>query len=149
MSDLEKETEPTTATGSDQNTFAKPSSGGPLSGLNRQLSEEELFKNKPAIKLLLGMYDDQGIELKSLQDFRVKYYEKCTEKEVVTERLVAAKQRIEMRQMLTVVGGVLAGYLPSIYDKKILFIPGLILAIAFLIAGFSPLIQKLFKHEDS
>lgn len=108
---------------------------GVLSGIKNIVSEKE-FKNSPAALRLLveEKYKLEG-EVKDLESFRGKYYDKKEEASVLKEKLNA----LNIKLILTTLGGILAGFLPTIWAQwnniAILLAAGVV-AFAFLLVGF-------------
>lgn len=123
----------------------KQAKGGALSGLNRLLSEDEMKDNPAAFKLILDKVDMLQTEAQNLSEYREKFHEEKTKAEVLGERLKFLDDSINSKSALILFGGILLGYLPSLWSNTAVFVTAVIIAIILLFLGFLNIISKLFK----
>lgn len=105
-----------------------------LSGLKRTLSEKEL-EGKGAQKLILDRNDQLEKELVKLSEYKEKYHEKDKEAGVLSERLTQINGSINSRNLLFLLGGIMVGYLPNLWNTPALFWPVLITGVLFILGG--------------
>jgi len=106
-----------------------------LSGIKRTLSEKEL-EGKGAQKLILDRNDQLEKEVIRLNEYKEKYHAKDKESGVLSERLAQINGSINSRNLLFLLGGIMVGYLPNLWNNKGLFWPVLILGVLFILGGF-------------
>lgn len=108
---------------------------GVLSGIKNIVSEKEFKNNPAALRLLVEEKYKLEEEVKDLESFREKYYDKKEEASVLKEKLNA----LNIKLILTTLGGILAGFLPMIWAQwnsiAILLAAGIV-AFVFLLVGF-------------
>jgi len=106
-----------------------------LSGLKRTLSEKEL-EGKGAQKLILDRNDQLEKEVTKLNEYKEKYHGKDKEAGILTERLTQINGSINSRNLLFLLGGIMVGYLPNIWNNQALFWSVLIIGVIFIVGGF-------------
>ncbi len=111
----------------------------PLSGLNRQLTEDDL-KSPGVRKLLLGQLDEYENCKNKLEKTIMNFHSKDKETAVLTERLKSFVSFDWIYTSLLTVGSILIGYYASQPDKGLIL---LILGIVSVIIAF------IFKYREN
>lgn len=109
---------------------------GALDSLTRQLADEDLKNNLPAVRLILEMLAKLGAEVQDLKGFRDKYYEADKQAGILAEQLNSAKSLINSKTIFVGLGFLFLGFLPSLWTKLEYFIPVAIVGAIMLIVGF-------------
>jgi hypothetical protein len=105
-----------------------------LSGLSRRLTDKDL--KDPAVgRLLLQKIDEQETTIRELSEFREKFHDANTRAEVLNERLKSLKESLNTRTAFNIFGGIIAGFLPSLWGYPALFFPAGIVAMILLGIG--------------
>lgn len=119
---------------------------GAFSKVKRQLSDKDL-KNPAVGRLLLNQNDKYEQEISTLKDYKEKYHEADKKACVLAERLKGFQRSVTTRSVLLVFGGLLGGFLPSLWvNQKFFWSVAIIAIVLFLIALLKP-IQK-DAHRD-
>lgn len=114
----------------------------PLSGLNRQLTEDDL-KSPGVRKLLLGQLDEYENCKSKLEIIITNFHSKDKETAVLTERLKSLVSFDWIYTSLLTVGSILIGYYASQPDK------GLILLILGIVSVIIAFIVKYRENHES
>ena len=111
---------------------------GAFSKVKRELSDAD-FK-KPAVgRLLLNQNDKYEQEIALLKEYKEKFHEADKKAEVLTERLSGIEKSITGKSILLILGSLLTGFLPSLWEQQKFFWSAAIIAlILFLIALLKP-----------
>lgn len=126
------------------------SSSGALSDLNRKISDEDL--TNPAVgRLILDRNDQLEAEVKTLREYKEKYHAADKRADVLSERLTNMEDSIGSRNLLFLLGGILAGFLPTAWNYVNLFWADLVISILLIIGGFInlPKIIAIIKWKES
>lgn len=105
--------------------------GGALSTLSRQISDGDL-KNKAVVRLILDRSDQLQREVDQCSIYKDKFHEKDKLSAVLSEKLAS----INARSIAIAIGGIIAGYLPSLWSNWGKFIAAAIVSVVFLLVGF-------------
>jgi len=111
---------------------------GAFSKVKRELSDADL--KKPAVgRLLLNQNDKYEQEIALLKDYKEKFHEADKRADVLAERLRGVEKSITEKSILLTFGGLMAGFLPSLWSYQNFFWPAAIIAlILFLFALLKP-----------
>lgn len=126
----------------DVNQIGTTQESKPLSGLNRQLTEEDL-KSPGVRKLLLGQLDEYESCKSRLEITITNFHSKDKETAVLTEKLKSFVCFDWIYTSLLTVGSILIGYYASQPDKGTIL---LIIGIASVLIAF---IVKYRKNNES
>lgn len=126
----------------DVNQIETKQKSKPLSGLNRQLTEEDL-KSPGVRKLLLGQLDEYESCKSRLEVTITNFHSKDKETAVLTEKLKSFVCFDWIYTSLLTVGSILIGYYASQPDKGTIL---LIIGIASVLIAF---IVKYRKNNES
>ena len=77
-----------------------------------------------------------------MSEFREKFHDAKTRSEVLNEKLKSLDNSINSRSVLILLGGIIFGYLPSLWSNTGLFLGALFIAVIFLILGFWNVFKK-------
>jgi hypothetical protein len=132
MAERSKKIDKTDAIGTGTSVVeAKSAKGGALSTLSRQISDVDL-KNKAVVRLILDRNDQLQREVDELSAYKDKFHEKDKLAAVLLEKL----KSMNARYLAIAMGGILAGYLPSLWDSKGEFLTAALLSVILLLVGF-------------
>ncbi len=117
-----------------------------FSSLPREITEDELQNSSGALKLLLSHYDRLLSENEKMNDMCADYHKKDKENAVLNERLSEFKSRWILIDISKMVGSLLIGITPCIWDYSKGFSWYIIILGILLIAG-SFVAQRYFSFK--
>ena len=107
-----------------------------LSGLKREVSLKGFKNNPTAIQLLLDKIDSLEAQVTELSPYRKNFHERDKRVGELSEELKGVRASITGRLLLITVGGIIFGYLPSIWNQAAYLWPAFALAVIFLLVGY-------------
>lgn len=119
-----------------------------LSKLSRELSDDDL-KATGARKMILNRIDDLETANRNLEGFREKFYDIDKNYAVLNERYELLKVDVAIKNVMTIVGSALLGFLPSLHSYKWHWLALVIVAIVsiiLIVVPFIPLVK--IKGKD-
>ena len=119
-----------------------------LSKLSRELSDDDL-KATGARKMILNRIDDLETANRNLEGFREKFYDIDKNYAVLKERYELLKVDVAIKNVMTIVGSALLGFLPSLHGYKWHWLALVIVAIVsiiLIVVPFIPLVK--IKGKD-
>lgn len=118
-----------------------------LASISRIVTDDELKESSGARKLLLVEHDRLITENNELATLRKSFYTKDKENAVLKERLSEFKSKWIIFDIAKIVGALLLGLLPSIWDMSTcLFVYLLILGVILIVGAFFA--QRYFENRE-
>lgn len=127
-------------------TSGKRTKDSAFSRLSRELSEEDLNASGTK-KMILNLVDTLNAENGALRVIQLKYYEIDKQLAVLKEKHENLNVNINIKNIISIVGSMLFGFLPSLYERKWSLSLLIVIGVMSLIMALMPYILMMKRHK--
>lgn len=117
-----------------------------FSRLSRELSEEDLNASGTR-KMILNLVDTLNAENGTLRVIQSKYYEIDKQLAVLKEKHENLNVNINIKNIVSIVGSMLFGFLPSLYERKWNLSLLIVIGVMSIIMALMPYIIMMKRHK--